>query len=192
MIIKKKAVTLVEITIGVVLSALLLVGIMNLFSSGMKGSVKGLAHQANMEAASILMSQIEYDLLRGVSISQPEANLEENFDRAIWDFYYIASGKREFATVTYTRLGNGIGVEREVKPSSGKPFKVVLAKDKKVELSFKHIKINAGNKEVPVYKHGMLVKLTVSSKDSKKVGVNSEESFSLSRLIMSRGHEQVK
>lgn len=192
MIIKKKAVTLVEVVIGVVLSAVLIVVIMNLFSSGMKGSVKGLAHQANMETASIIMSQIEYDLLRGVSISQPEANLDEDFDKAIWELYYIASGKREHATVTYTRLENGIGVEREVKPSNGKPLKVIFAKDKKVDLKFKHLRANVGTQDVPLYKHGMLVKLTVSSKDSKKVGVNSEESFTLSRLIMSRGHDRVK
>ena len=192
MIIKRKAVTLVEISIGVILSALLLVAIMNLFSSGMKGSVKGLAHQANMETASILMSQIEYDLLRCVKISQPEANLEEDFDKAIWDTNYIASGKRKSATVTYTRLGNGIGVERELKSTGEKPLKTVFAKDKKVELSFKHLRVNMGSQDVPLYKHGMLVKMTISSKDSKKVGVNSEESFSLSRLIISRGHEPIR
>lgn len=184
MIINKKAVTLVEISIGVILSALLIVGIMNLFSSGMKGSVKGMAHQANMETASILMSQIEYDLLRCVKISQPEANLEEDFDKAIWEFFNVVSGNREYATVTYTRLENGMGVEREVKPSSGKPFRTVFAKDRKVELSFKHVKANLGSQEVPIYRHGMLVGLTVSSKDNRNSGNN--EPFTLKRLIIIR------
>ena len=184
MIINKKAVTLVEISIGVILSALLIVGIMNLFGSGMKGSVKGMAHQANMETASILMSQIEYDLLRCVNISQPEANLDEDFDKAIWELFNVVSGKREYATVTYTRLENGMGVEREVKASNGKFYRNVFAKDRKVELSFRHLRANIGSQEVPVYKHGMLVGLTVSSKDNRNSGNN--EPFTLKRIIIVR------
>ena len=42
----RKAVTLVEISIGIITSGLILAALMNLFSSGMKGSTKGLAHQA--------------------------------------------------------------------------------------------------------------------------------------------------
>lgn len=186
---RRKAVTLVEVVICVVLFAMLIAGLMRVFSSGMKTSVKGLAHQANMETASIIMSQIEYDLLRATNILQPDINLSEDFDKAIWNFYYGDSEINSPATVTYARLDNGVGVSREVKLADGKTMSNIFARDQKVELSFKNLRINNGSTDVPLYKHAMLVKLTVSTRDSKKVGTNPEEAFSLSRLIIVRGHE---
>lgn len=172
--VNKKAVTLVEVLIVVAISASILIVIMNLFSSGMKGSVKGLAHQANMEAASIIMSQIEYDLLRATKLEHPVATVTGDFDNvAKWNLYN-KSGK--ISTVNYTSP-SGIGVKREVE-TDGNTQSYVFAKDKKVDLKFKHFRFQ---------KEAMLIKLTVSSKDSKKIGSNPEETFSLSRLIVIRG-----
>ncbi|MDD2623700.1 MAG: type II secretion system protein, partial [Candidatus Riflebacteria bacterium] len=67
----KKGLTLIEICIGVVIVSLLMVTVMKLLGTGMSGSQKGLSHLANMEAASILMSQIEYDLMRAYELTDP-------------------------------------------------------------------------------------------------------------------------
>lgn len=181
---KKSAVTLIEIIIVVILSSVIILAVMNLFSSGMKGSAKGLAHQANMESASIIMSQIEYDLLRAVSFSKPDPGVNEDSNIAIWDFCYGTSNSDNPSTVTYSQTNDGLGVSREVKMPDGKVQKTILAKSQKVNLIFKQFNFNTGSKKYPVYKQGMLVEVTVSSKDNKKVGTN--ESFSLKRLIVVR------
>ena len=188
MISKRKAVTLVEVVVVVALSSLLLLGIMNLLSSGMKGSAKGLAHQVNMESASIIMSQIEYDLLRATNISKPELGMNENFDTAIWDFYYGASGSGNPSTVTYYKNNNGLGVCREVKMDGGKVQGTILAKLQKVDLKFRRFTFNTGSKKYPIYKDAMLVEVTVSSKDSARGGTN--EAFTLRRLIVVRNTVQ--
>ena len=180
MIYKRKAVTLIEVIIVVGFSSMLILAVMKLFSSGMKGSAKGLAHQANMESASIIMSHIEYDLLRAVNISKPESGANENFDTAIWDFNSGNSDK--LSTVTYSRMSDGIGMCREVKTDGGKVQKTVLAKAQKVDLSFKHFTFNTGSKKYPIYKEAMLVEVTVSSRDSMRGGTN--EFFTLRRLIV--------
>ena len=180
----RKAVTLVEVVIVVALSSMIILAIMNLLSSGMKGSAKGLAHQANMESASIIMSQIEYDLLRATTISKPESGANEDFDKAIWDFHYGASNSGDPSNVTYSRLMNGMGVCREVKMAGGKNQKTIFAKYQKVDLSFKHFVFNTGSKQYPIYKDAMLVGVTVSSKDNKRGGTN--EAFTLRRLIVVR------
>ena len=184
MIFKRKAVTIIEVVVVVALSSLLMLGVMNLFSSGMKGSAKGLAHQVNMESASIIMSQIEYDLLRSTTISKPESGLNENFDTAIWNFYYGASGSGVPCTVTYTKNYGGLGVCREVKMDGGKVQKTIFGKLQKVDLSFKRFTFNTGTKKYKILKDAMLVEVTVSSKDSTRGGTN--EAFTLRRLIVVR------
>ena len=106
MISRKKAVTLAEVIIGIVLSALIIIGVMRVFTSGMRGSTKGLAHQANMETASILMAQIEYDLLRATEIKSPAQNSKD--DGASWKFYYAQSGLGYPLTVNYSKVSEGI------------------------------------------------------------------------------------
>ena len=50
----------------------------------MKGSVNALTHQDNMEAANILMSQLEYDLIKATEIKKPDWNKKDN--TAQWIF----------------------------------------------------------------------------------------------------------
>ena len=104
---RKEAFTLIEISIGIIISALLLTGILNLFSSGMKGSTKGMAYQANMETATILMAQIEYDLLKAVHINYPVSAKDpsEKQNMAQWQFYKAPEG---IATVTYQIIDNNV------------------------------------------------------------------------------------
>ena len=181
---KKNAVTLVEVIVVVALSSMIIIALMNLFSSGMKGSAKGLAHQANMESASIIMSQIEYDLLRATSISKPEPNINEDFETAIWDFYYGASGSGKPSTVTYSKMHDGTGILRQVKMDGGKTQNTNFGKLQKVDIKFKHFRFNTGSQDFPIHKHAMLVEVTVSSKDNIRGGTN--EPFTLRRLIVVR------
>ena len=189
----RRGFTLIEVSIGVIISAIILVGLMNLFSSGMKGSTKGLAHQANMESDSILMSQIEYDLLRATEIIEPAEDKKSN--NASWRFYYAASavitGKGDPVAVQYTNHGDGI--TRYVDMGDGKTQSTVLAKGQKVDLSFAHFTINNAlkkyaDKKLIQKKHAIWVELTVSSKYSKKVGKGDKEHepFTLKKLIVIR------
>ena len=187
MIIKKKAVTLVEVVIGVVLSAVLIVVIMNLFSSGMKGSVKGLAHQANMETASIIMSQIEYDLLKSTEILEPDKSQKSNTAR--WTLYDDASGELAPKTVKYSANASD-GVTRSIEFANGKKQNMVLGKGHKVELNFIYFQATSAPSEFYELgrkyqrKNAMWVEIRVSTKYDKKIGEN--ESIELKRLIVVR------
>ena len=184
---QRKALTLIEIIIGVLICAILLTVIMKLLSSGVKGSSKGMAHQANMEVASIIMSQIEYDLLRSSSIESPACNETDNI--AKWNFYYGASGSGSPVSVAYSVNYSG-GVDRVV-DINGKNQTMNLGKGHDVSLKFTHFKatpvpsdyFELGSKYF--CKHAMWVELTVSTKHNKKVGTN--ESISLARLIVVKG-----
>lgn len=175
MITNKKAVTLIEISIGAIISALLLIGLLNLLNVGMRGSTKGLTHQANMESASILMAQIEYDLLRATEIMDPPSNGKDSSAR--WKFYYSHS-KTGPAIVNYSLGPNG--VTRNVDLGGGKSENTVFCNGHKVDLAFTSFAVETGFEQ---YRHGMCVELTVSAKE-KKTG--DKESFSLKRLIMVR------
>ena len=185
----RKAVTLVEISIGIVLSAMLLATIMSLFSSGMKGSTKGLAHQANMEAASIIMSQIEYDLLRSIAILEPN-NQKKQDNTAQWKLYYDGtSGELTPITVKYFANASD-GVTRSIEFENGKKQNTILGKGHKVELNF--IFFQATSAPSKYYelgrkyqrKNAMWVEIRVSTKNDKKIGEN--ESIELKRLIVVR------
>ena len=182
----KRALTLVEISIGIVITSIIIIVIMNVFKAGMTGSSKGMAHQENMETASILMSQIEYDLLRSYSISYPQNGSEE--DGAKWDFYYGGSESNK-ASVDYSFENNAVA--RKVTSykddgSSGKVEKTYFARDRKVDLKFLHLVFEVGSGKVSKKRHGMWVELTVSSKDNRNGGNN--EPFTLNRLIIVRKH----
>jgi hypothetical protein len=180
----KRALTLVEVSIGVVITSFIIIALMNVFRVGMKGSSKGMAHQENMETASILMSQIEYDLMRSYSITYPQNGSEE--DGAKWDFYYGNSDSSK-ASVDYSFENNAIArkvTSYKTDGTSGKVEKFYFAKNHKVDLKFMHAVFEVGTPKTPKKRHGMWVELTVSSKDNRNGGDN--EPFTLKRLIIIR------
>lgn len=182
---KTKAVTLIEVMIGIILSAILIIGVMNIFSSGMKGSTKGLAHQANMETASILMAQIEYDLLRGTHIKSPSIDMKD--DGASWKFYYAASGLGYPLTVNYSKGSEGI-VRNVIDEKNNKIINnTIFAKGHDVALSFTHLKFEDPNDKKNLQKHGLWIELTVSAKEKRTAQV---ETFTLKRLIIIRNQQQ--
>lgn len=184
----RKAFSLVEITVGVIIAAVLLTVLMKLLTSGMKGSTKGIAHQANVEAASILMSQIEYDLLRASEIESPELNGSDT--EAKWKFYYAGSGSGTPVTVVYEAYAGG-GASRKVTMDS-KTQETILAKGHDVKLLFTHFMATPAPSKYSklgakyLRRHAMWVELTVSTKHDKKVG--EKETFTLKRLIVVRSH----
>lgn len=175
--ISKKAVSLIEITICIIISALLLIGILNLLSSGMKGSAKALTHQDNMEAANILMRQIEYDLSRASEIISPARNKTEK--EANWVLKYIEGGQEKTITYMYNTESSSTlfppynGIKRVVDKTGESSRKSYLAKGHPIKLTFTHYASGTADFE----KHGMWVELEVGSQR------NDVATFSLNKLI---------
>ncbi len=174
-----KAFTLVEVLIGVILSVMLIIGLMNLFGSGLKGSAKTLNLQDNMEAANILMAQIEHDLMKATDIYSPEWN-KESEGSAQW----VSVSDSSIGIVQYTYdyvSGSKEGVHRKV---SGNNIDLdhYLAKNHLIDLKFKHFAVDAykdQNNEIIPERHGIWVELTVYSAKDK----DDKDAFTLKRLI---------
>ena len=175
---RNKAVTLIEVLICVVLSVILLIGIMNLFGSGLKGSAKTLNLQDNMETANILMAQIEYDLSKATNIIIPDWN-EESQGSAQW----VSDSKSSVGSVQYTYdyvSGSKDGVHRKV---LGNNINIdnYLAKNHLIDLKFKHFALDINknqNNDIIKEKHAVWVELTVYSKEK-----DDKDTFTIKRLI---------
>ncbi|MDD3147820.1 MAG: type II secretion system protein [Candidatus Riflebacteria bacterium] len=167
----KRGITLIEVSIGVFIISILMAAVMNLFGAGMRGSTKGMAHLTNMEAAAILMSQIEYDLLRAVKLLDPSPGDSDKVAR--WE---ILTGNGN-GTIIYNLVDNGI--ERKLDGGTGDQ-KYVYCKGLDVKLAFRHVTFAAtpGSPE----KAGMWVEVSVAT--PKKIG--SSEEFKMKRLILCR------
>lgn len=175
----KKAVTLVEVLICITLSVLLLVGVMNLFGSGLKGSAQVLTLQDNMETANILMSQIELDLLKATEISIPLSNEEDNIASWFFDNKCPVIGKITY-NYDYNKNDSKTGVHRNVN-EDGIAYDLFFAKNHFIDLKFKHLVIDTdktSNNDISFENHAMWVELTVYSKDK-----TDKDSFTLKRLI---------
>jgi type II secretory pathway component PulJ len=177
-----RAFTIVEILIGVFIASLIIVGLMNLFNVGIKGSSKGMAHLENMETAYILMSQIEYDLLRSYNITDPQSGSEDN--GAKWDFWYGNSDSNK-ASVDYSYENDAIARKvtiYKLDGNIGNIEKTYFCKGYKVDLKFLHHVFEISSSKFSKKRHGMWVELTVASKDNRNGGKN--EPFTLKRLII--------
>ena len=173
--ISRKAMTLVEMSISIVLAFILLAVILKIFSSGMKESSNALTHQDNMETANILMSQIEYDLNKATEIISPKWNEKDN--RAQWLF----SSKSPFGKIVfnYDYIDNSSrGVHRFV-TGTGIKEDYYFAKGHPINLTFTHIVVNSDvtNNSI-IENHGMWVELDVGSIKGDVA------TFSIKRLIV--------
>ncbi|HNW36968.1 MAG TPA: hypothetical protein PKM25_18660, partial [Candidatus Ozemobacteraceae bacterium] len=65
----RRAFTLVEICISVLLASIIIYAVTRLLSKGMETSTKGAAHLTNVQSTAILLSQIEDDIQRAVDLS---------------------------------------------------------------------------------------------------------------------------
>lgn len=175
----KNGITLVELAIGALIASLLLGGIMSLFSSSMSGSRKGMSHLANMEAAIMLMTQIEYDLTRaysidGVDFKGQSSDSSNDIKAFIRD--NEEDTKNKFSVV-YKRNDNG-SITRELLKNNSKESSHVFCKGFIADIEFTPIVL-----ENPHSKYGVYIVLNVQS-SHKTVG--EIETFTLKRLIMCR------
>jgi hypothetical protein len=127
----------------------------------MKNSSKTLTHQDNMEAANILMSQIECDLQRATEIKHPGWNDTDNV--ANWVF----QNKNVNITYNYDGATGSEGIRRIVN-DNGKTMNTVFSKGHPVKIKFTHYakptSIEKGNVK-NFEKHGMWVEIEVGSKN---------------------------
>lgn len=163
--------TMIEIVIGALIISIIMAVVMNMFGAGLRGSTKGMANLTNMEAAAVLMSQIEYDLLRASRLIDP---LPDSSDKvARWEL--LSDDGSGNGTVIYNLLANGI--ERQLDSGSGSQ-KHVYCKGLEVSLLFRHVCFNDTGKGTQ--RSGMWVELSVAS--AKKS--NNNEEFKMKRLIL--------
>ena len=173
--IAKKAITLVEMSVAIILAFVLLASLLNIFSSGIKESTNALTHQDNMETANILMSQIEYDLNKATEIKNPTRNLDS--DSGEWLFTSKSSlGDMSFS---YDYIPD-VGVHRVVKGNNNYREDNFFANGHPVNLKFTHIVVNSDDKNDNIVqdKHAMWVELVVGSQK------NDVASFSIKRLVV--------
>lgn len=123
-----RGVTLIEISMAVLIGAILSLAVTRIFSSGIKISQKGSSHLTNMQNASILMSQLEQDLCRAIEFF----NLEPGGESANKIEMKILSedGERK---VSYFLLDDKTGVRRTVAGGAGTPQSYVFCRNLKVE-----------------------------------------------------------
>ncbi|MBU1106608.1 MAG: type II secretion system GspH family protein [Candidatus Riflebacteria bacterium] len=168
---RRSGITLVELVIGIVIISLLFVVVMNIFGAGLRGSNKGMAHLTIMEGAAILLSQIEYDLLRASVLLDPAVGTADKVAR--WEMLVDdAAGK---GTIIYNLLDNGIERSLDV---AGDQHKYVYCRGLKVGLQFHHVCMP--DPENSAQRVGMWVELSVTAPE--KFGTT--EKFSMKRLII--------
>ena len=172
----KSAITLIEMSIAIVLAFILLSAVLKIFSSGMKESANALTHQDNMETANILMSQIEYDLIKATEIQSPNCNEKSN--NAKWSL----NSRSSLGNITfiYDHVPNSIdGVNRQVIGNDIKENNY-FAKGHPVNLQFTHIVVNPEDKKDNriTESHGMWVELNVGSQKGDVA------TYTLKRLIV--------
>lgn len=167
----RRGITLIEITVGVLIIGVIFAVVFNIFGVGLRGSHKGMAHLTIMEGAAILLSQIEYDLLRAYALTDPADGAADKDAR--WEIFTDdSSGK---GIVMYNLLNDGIERTLEI---GGTANKHVYCRGLKVGLKFHHISLP--DTESSVRKVGMWVELSVATPE--KFG--TAEQFSMKRLII--------
>ncbi len=170
-LITRKGITLAELAIGLVIVGIIFTAVFNVFSIGLRGSNKGMAHLTIMEGAAILLAQIEYDLLRATVVNDPPAGASDKDAR--WEILLDdSSGK---GIIMYNLLDEGI--ERTI-DAGGKQHKYIYCRGLKVALKFQHVTLpDPANAQKRV---GMWVELLVEAPEK----FATEEKFSMKRLII--------
>lgn len=168
---RRNGITLLELVIGLVIVSIIFVVVFNIFSVGVRGSNKGVAHLTIMEGAAILLSQIEYDLLRASLLQDPSPGAADK--NARWKM--LLDDPADSGTIMYNLLDHG--VERSLVVGSDH-HKHTYCRGLKVDLQFRHVSLpDPANS---LQKVGMWVELSVVAPE--KFGTT--EKFSMKRLII--------
>ena len=181
--IHRKAFTIVEVIVALAILGIIIVGLMNLLASGVKDSVKGMSHQANMDVGMILLSQIEYDYQRSTRIISP-VNKQKALE-SCWELYYERSPSRS-ATVNYQAGSDGTGIERRVVYNGKIQESAHFAKGHRVKLFFTRLERPGDNHTVnnryEFNKDIMFVEIEVNGDNAN----NTVASFSMQKIMVSQ------
>ncbi len=114
----RRGVTLIEVVVGLLIGSLLLLSLSRIFSEGFRISQKGSSHLTNMQAASILMAQIEQDLSAALLVEFPGSPdgpaLKIGVPEILDD-----PGRMATSTILYERLPDKLGFMRKIIPPAG-------------------------------------------------------------------------
>ncbi|NLI76454.1 MAG: prepilin-type N-terminal cleavage/methylation domain-containing protein [Candidatus Riflebacteria bacterium] len=124
---KRRGFTLVEIIIGLVLASLLLAMLSRLLSWGLRSSVKGTAHLSNVQAAAILLGQLEQDIQRARSV-QAEPAGSDILRLAIGEEDLDGRLIRPFPEVIYEGQAGRPGLARRRTPPGGSTMEYVFCR----------------------------------------------------------------
>ncbi len=123
----RRAFTLVEICISVLLASIIIYAVTRLLSKGMETSTKGAAHLTNVQSTAILLSQIEDDIQRAVDLSAMGPGAAE--PSAKIDILEESPAGLTQAAIIYEREPTGRGMTRKRAPKTGTPEEHTFCRD---------------------------------------------------------------
>jgi len=139
----RKAFTLVEISICVLLGAMVVFTLIRMFSGGVKSSAKGSAHLTNIQAASILLSQIDTDFRKTVDILYPQSgNVDPSLNIKL-QAQEGFTGTIDSVSIIYEAAASGKGVKRIWDDNSG-PSEHVFCRNLSTDISFRRMEFPNG------------------------------------------------
>ncbi|HEY9069562.1 MAG TPA: hypothetical protein VIV61_04855 [Candidatus Ozemobacteraceae bacterium] len=124
---KRRAFTLVEIAVSVLLASIIIYAVTRLLSKGMETSTKGAAHLTNVQSTAILLSQMEDDIQRAVDLSSMAPGAEEASAKV--EILEESSAGLTEASIIYEREPSGRGMTRKRAPKSGSPEEHTYCRD---------------------------------------------------------------
>lgn len=139
--IKRSAVTLIEAVLTILIGSILFIALTKIFSSGLMISQKGTSHLTNVQAASILMNQIEKD----ISLSTNFSAEGDGFSCTIIDDFG-AKCQMALATVKYQTFPDNIGITRTQDSSGDKDRNHVFCEGLLVHVKWEKVQIPQNQK----------------------------------------------
>jgi type II secretory pathway component PulJ len=149
------AFTLVEVIITLVIGAMLILALTRIFSSGIQTSQKGSNHLTNMQAASLLLSQMEKDFSALTMIRTAAGDASGKFSCDIASDYG-SRGMPASATIIYEPEPGQIGFRRTEVLGSTSGSKV-FARDLAVQVRWDRLVVSPGGRI------GFAVEISVST-----------------------------
>ena len=168
---KQQALSLIELIIGAAVTSLIITGLMQFYLAGLRSSQRGIEHLNNMGVAAVLMSQIEYDLMRAKRLVSPAQGHSDS--SASWEFVVDSAGNT--GVISYSLETDGI---MRTEKRNGNTQSYVYCRNRKAGLSFDNLVL--GSSLVAENRNGVLVSVQVANHQSG--GMPAEE-FEIIRLI---------
>jgi len=107
----RRAFTLVEIMVAVLVGSLVIYGATSLLSSGLKTGTKGSAHLTNLQGATIFLAQLETDLSRCSTVISPSPGATDvSLQLEVWEA--DTAGKIATSTIFFLPSSDGRGFLR--------------------------------------------------------------------------------